>query len=400
MIKVLIFDATWLENIYSGIRLSFLDTASIAVTVAVELAAIFCVIKLIQLAAKIMSDNQMGGYGGIDILEIIRPLVLFFIIQAFPIVVGPLDTLCNSVSTALSFDAAKVTYNNSAALNRIRESNLKLIQIQDGQNGNTFNSGNYGNEIRQGASGGVSTDPAMDMGKSLQENLANEKVRQKKATWLEKTWSTLTTNPITGLVNWISNMILGYDLFDSNGTGIFGVLFSGIMAIVNWIVTLLFDLEKIIMYAMSNFYLSFLVFLGPLAFAFSILDNWSKAYLTWIATYIEVSLWKVGIAVISKCTQLAAVSIYDSIKATSFPTLDGAIAQLLVGKETIELFFTMIAFICGYKCLKKVPQLVHMGIAISSEAGSGDAGGGGVAAAAGKAANTATDIGTRFIAPH
>lgn len=360
---VLSANSGWLENIFSGIRITFQDASEVSVVVAVELAAIFCVIKLVGLASKIMSDNQMGGYGSIDVNEIIRPLVLFFLVQAFVSIVVPLDTVCDTLSTKLAGDAKKVQYDPSRVRDVVNESIRKVKELEIGLSSENPSMGAHGlitSGISPGSAASSPTLPTQSAGRGGGGGAVGAVLKA------------ISIGSPVGLFAELVNGVFGIFGQDpvfqktDDGVSLFGSFAGVIATLFYWLGQIFFYVERIIVYAMSNIYLAFLAFFGPLAFAFSIMDKWSQSYLTWIATYIEVSMWKVGVSVIEKAVNIAASCVATQTFDTSF----GSGEQMFfffVGNAGTEKVLVAIVFFCGLKCLKSLPAMIHMAIAITGE---------------------------------
>lgn len=332
-------DSGWLEQIMYGIRTCIIESSELSVMIATELAAIFCIAKLISLSQKIMSDNQMGGFGSIDLPEILVPLILFFCVQNFTTILRPLDDVCSKVSTALAKQAESINYEPDEFVKKVGDG----IKKTDGE----INKEPDGDDSKQNTSGD----------------------------FLGKLWNTIVKlSPLDKLA---------------------AFAFQGIEVVICWIIDRIFEIERYVMVIYTNVHLSFLAFIGPLTFAFSIFEKWRNAYMAWISTFIEVSLWKIGISLVVMCVAIAnsEIQINSDAMTTSLGEISFGNLTTSGTAAMLEAFWSVVVSIAGIKCLKRVPALIHMALNLSPEAGNSDSGGGNFAGAAGGAASAAARVG-------
>lgn len=325
-------ESGWFEKIMTAARLEMIELSSITSVIATEVAAVFCIIYLISLAKDIMSDSQAGGFGSIELTNLLIPLVMFFIVQNFTKVLTPLNNITNKVVSVITNEAEKISDNPNTFLEAI---------INDTD------------EVAGGEKG------------ELVEILENDKK---------------THALFRGLMSRLHPGMKLLKDFNAWGFKMLEGLFCGV-------INFLFDIEKYIMTVYTNIHLAFLCFLGPLAFAFSILPNWRNAYKSWIASFIEVSFWKLGIAIIVMFVSLVRATVANS----SEPAMYLKVGTIVIDSEAMfKAIWSAVVSWAGYKCLKNVPSLIHLAIQLSSEAASSNSGGGAIAGAIGGALATAT----------
>jgi hypothetical protein len=371
---ILPLEAGWMETIYGGVRISMINAASISVIVGTELAAIFCVVKLVGIASDIMGDSKGSGFGTVDVREMLRPLVLFFCIQAFSFILGALDTTCGGITNALSADAAKVKYDATSHYKAVGD---ELLLADKLKNGKSIRSAvDMKQNFSRGGKGDISEALSQQYGAMASKQEQEEETKTKH-------------NDFFG---WIFDKIMDF-VVGAQPFAIGSTVVVPLLALISWIMDFLFTCETWLMYALSNIYLSFLAFVGPIVLAFSILDNWQKAWMTWVATYIEISLWKFGIALILKCTELAkSVAGYY---ITPDATIDsfGKLGATLLGSTSLMMFVVMIISWAGLRCLRNVPAMVHMAMNLGGNSSGLDSGGGAVVGVAKNAASKAVEVG-------
>ena len=372
LLLLLPLEAGWMEVIYGGVRLSMINAASISIIIGTELAAIFCVVKLVGIASDIMGDSKGAGFGTVDVREMLRPLVLFFCIQAFSLILGALDTTCGGITNALSSDAANIRYDSSAHYKAIKDELLLESKLKNGENVRSIV--DMKQSFFNGGKDNVSGLFSQEYG--LMESRQEKELEDKHKSFFG--W----------LFDKIGEFIIGAQPFAIGGS-----IIPALLAIISWVMDFLFICETWLMYALSNIYLSFLAFVGPIVLAFSILDNWQKAWMTWVATYIEISLWKLGIALIMKCTELAkSVADYYITQDATFEKFGTVLANML-GPTSIMLFVTLIISWAGIRCLRNVPAMVHMAMNLGGSSSGLDSVGGAVVGVAKSAATQAVQVG-------
>lgn len=387
----------WLETSFEAIKTMMLASSSLTSIVATELAAIFCIIKLVGITKDIMSDNQMGGFGAVDLPEIIRPIVLFLCIQGFAWIIQPLDTTCTALANSLEVTVSKLSVMSPSELLAVVVESTATVDNADvsrdmatgrkQSGGNNYVSTNPPNsvELQPGATEGTDQNSwgtgqipsfggGSTSGSSTQTSQSSFKSTMKKVG--ETAWN-VGASLVSGVLTGIMQIFIEPRK----------VLEDMLAEVISWVICQLFELERFVMYVMANIYLTFLAFFGPLAFAFSILDNWKSAWVSWIGTYIEVSLWKVGISIVTMTVKLAmqGAQYVSDLNAgwVSFPPKDlmgifhnaGTVLERGLGASTTLIFS---AFICiaGMRAIRQVPRLVHVGLQLSAEAGSSDNAGG------------------------
>ena len=325
----------WFATLFQSIRANMTNIASTSAQVATELACIFIIINLVKLARTIMSDNQMGGMGGIDVAEIIRPIVFLMIIQSFSSILGGFDTTVQTVTDNLLDSSKNVTYDYAAGLSDIG-------------NDSTKNTGNI-----------------FDFFKNL--------------------------NPVDYLEKKFLELI-GFD--DNQIARILDPSNSVLTLLVEAGVGFLAWIEKWIMRVMMQMYLGLLAVTGPIVFAFSILDGWKDAWKTWLGTYIEVCFWGFAIEIIVLIGNVAHAAIAVEFAKNS-PGAYDLVGQFKTMFNSFGASWIHVAIsICVFKALKQVPSLVHMALGLGSGSGTDGAGGTttAMASSAARAAKTAVGI--------
>lgn len=243
-------ESGWVSAMMSAIRTDMTSMSSVTVQVATELACLFIIINLVSIAKEIMADNQMGGYGGIDVAKIYRPIVILVLIESFTPIIQTFDTTVQNVSDKMTLEASKFDY-------------------------------------------------------SSVYNMKDEVKKEEEQGLIEK-----FTKWVRGEYSFISDMSTSALEFFGISKKVVGHPCSSLLAcIIEAIVGFLVFLEKWIMRCMTHLYLCILSVMGPIVFAFSILPTWENIWKNWLGTYIEVSLWVFTIELLLYITSLSQTAI-------------------------------------------------------------------------------------------
>ena len=288
---------------------SMIQVASATAQVATELACLFIIINLVSIAKEIMSDNQIGGYGGLDVTILIRPIVFLMLIESFAPIIKTFDTTVQTVTDKMVTETNAMPY---SFLDNLKE------QTKDD-------------------SGQVKNKSLIDIAIGL------------------FTGSTSIVQDVSsGVLQFfgISKAFVGHP-----GTAMLAVIIEAIVGFLAF-------LEKWVMRCMTHIYLCLLAVMGPIAFAFSILKQWENSWKTWLGTYIEVSLWGFMIELILYLVGLSQSAIEETF------VFNGS-TNLWDFKSMGAIWIHVALSICTLRMLKQVPSLTHSILGLGSGGGDG-----------------------------
>ena len=413
--KTTIDPGGWAGRYFTAIRQQSIEHAGVISSLAMTLACIFITFLFIKMYYDIASDEQQGGFGGIRIWDILRPLVYLLFIASFSTWVGWLDTICNTVSASLianmnasakAVDADvmskleeledEINKSNSQIMREAKQQaeqqvgrnydeNLKAIrklinENSDGTLNDAYNatvnskgeieftgSGFSGNSkkiytveelmghINGNEAQATLTEAIQDqakMGQIRQESESLQKETKKWGKWLRKGGSVLGSN-----VTWLYNVMF------------------------------------VIMMAFSDILLCLLIIFGPITCALSILPPWRQNFTKWIGNYIEISMWKPIAAAVTWVTLQARSAIGTmGLKAVNY----GVNLTSEAGKGTIlgALGVEALIMVAGIFAILQVPGIANTILSLgtmSPELG------GAASAPAGKAMGAGKTLGGKAI---
>lgn len=437
----------WASRYFSAVRKTAISTAGTITSGALAIAGVLTAIYLVKLYYDMASDEKNGGFGGVPLWDVLRPVFLMIIISSSSLILGTIDGFTNSLSSALvssinkgqefvikrekeltddAKNELKGKYNSrykkaradaEAALNINRkdiESKLSDIMKTAGVEDT------YKITIRQEKTGEIvsgrnaagyysyaKTKPVSDT--TLVTNTA--KMRRKLVTGgIFGTSYAKELDEDTRDALWESYeaLIKDLELLDvetrkniraSNKKERFLRRF-GVLSIGDLVVEffeLLFNIVFNITMVFADVLLCLLAIFFPLVVAFSIVPSWKGSLMQWFGKYIEISMWKpvaAGICYIIGTAQSA-------VRIGAIKSLDGAqsAAASFSGSQFGVAIASLLIVYAGIKCFWKVPSIAttifNLGGGALSDFGSmaGAAAMSG-AQALGKAAKTATSPAT------
>lgn len=299
----------WVTMMMNAIRTNVIKTSSATALIAEELACLFIIFNLVGIAKEIMSDNQAGGFGGIDVTRLIRPIVFLMLIESFKPIISTFDTTVSSVTNRM------VTATNA----------MPYTFVDD-----------------------------------LNDETKDDGVQTKNKSLIDMVIGFFTGS--SSIVNDVSTGVL--EFFGVSKAFVGHPISSTLAAMIEAIVGFLAFLEKWIMRCMTHIYLCLLAIMGPIAFAFSILKPWENAWKTWLGTYIEVSLWGFMIELILYIVNLSQSSI--DITFAELGTM-----SIWDGQSMGAVWIHTALSVCVLRMLKQVPSLTHSILGLGSGGGDG-----------------------------
>lgn len=289
------------------LRKSFLQTGTgNSSAVAIILAGLLLIISMLRIAYNLMSDEQNGGFGGLRMWEVLRPIVICVIIMNF-------STFLEVFDGTVSYVAKNVYYLHKndelhaegdelmqESLERINqkeyeiEKSLRILEdiTPDSQRDSI-----------------VSKFEAYRTGAGSKVNGHTKASAYKLADKLAEAYQTST------------------DKAEGHKKG-----FSGIFI---WACHTIYHLLFLLIQGMAEIILCVMAVLGPFVFALSIPQSWKDLPLKWIGSYIEVSLWKVVACIIDFVVTHIQSGIFISKKND---------IKILMDRMTNDVFSTDISY--------------------------------------------------------
>lgn len=382
----------WAADFFTAIRVKCIAHAGVISSLAISLACVFIAFKLIRMYYDLVSDEQAGGFAGIRMWDILRPIVLLLLTMTVGTWLPWLDSICNTVSSSLVANMNNTTNEIDA------KTAARLDELQDEINKNDAQV--YEDAVAAAASAsGINSDKELQnliknqedrtrentqnllSGDSIQSLLpsdahspyigANGNVKYKTGLGVYERTHEITLDELAKMKNGdIANRELieaqqnqintykstrddyvkqhkemkKWSRWLNSGSSIIGTVF-------NWF----FNLSFVVMMAFADIMLCMLAMFGPLALAMSILEPWKQSFTSWIGHYVEVSLWKpVGAAI---CwiimTMKSAVGSLGLAAATGVTATAGKATILgAIGAECLILF-------AGWMAMFQVPSITN-----------------------------------------
>lgn len=386
----------WAEVYFSSLRADAIKTSGSVVGAALSLAGILTAITLIKMYYDMASDEKNGGFGGISLWEVLRPIVLMIVIASSSFIIGAIDGITNSLSGALvsNINTAQV-YSRKAVEDKMAKAKENL---RDG-----FETTAEAAAKRAEKALGYTRDSLNNVIKKFQENLGmdtkdwTKKVQSSEIESQTEIRSTYGTSTITHYKTYDYNVVRlkenavrrnikkkykekeaaeQLDLYREylqdlenldeetkrqrdliiREQRLVNILSSDSIGILEEIVVILFNIVFNLTMIFADVMLCLLAIFFPVVVAFSIIPTWKGSLMNWIGKYIEVSMWKpiaAGVCWIVGTAQIAAqTGALQAVKE----------AQLTVGGEKYGsvlgcLTATVIILYAGIKCFWKVPSI-------------------------------------------
>ncbi len=371
----------WADQFFAAIRQKSIAHASVITSIATSLACIFIAFKFIKMYYDLVSDEQSGGFGGVRMWDILRPLTILIMTMTFGTWLPWLDSACSAISSSLT---ATLNKNSLESEQKLEE---QLMKYQDEINKDMATKWEESIDEATKSTGTSATQATMTirsmakdiLGDEYTENakyymedntlvkeyvigrsanttkqtfslddLANSKDSVKVSQYLSKMNNEQEKlNEVTQMTNDIyasKTQLKKFLRWANKGGSLVGTIFK-------W----LFNIIFVVMMAFADLMLCLLAIFGPLAAAISILDPWKQSFSSWMGHYIEVSLWKpIGAAICwvvstvnSSVGELGITQALGMTPEAGKATLLGAVgAQCLI-------------FFAGLMAMTNVPSLTN-----------------------------------------
>lgn len=366
------------------VRRSIIGLSDKVLPVFMMIAGCFLVIYLVKIAHDLMSDEQNGGIGGVSFKELIRPFIIFFLIQVSP-------------TAMLAFDDGIMTI-NSAIMNEIQEDKaaallaqtilsadeeiIKLKQFQEelkngkaldyyAKNNNlTKEEKDYLSKTKTGVAGWLQdiskeSDEAMELRRDYRNWLKTTKSAVSK--WLSRLQREKNQPEIGALgqaagIGAFTGALGTWFMTKGTAAGIAaaGILTALMLAPSTWIALapLVFSFCYNMMVIFSNISLAVLGFMFPFTAALSILPQFKNGLLTVISAYVQISFWGVVITLIRFIASTSVANILSNNIAKAQSTVDIIIkGENATSSNSGSLWNVVLIYIAAICCIFFVPKL-------------------------------------------
>lgn len=424
LFSILAVSDKWFFDIFQSIREDQLSTMnSDYLETMIILAAIIIAFKLIKLSYTIMSDEQNGGFGGISMWEVLRPIVVLMLLINCSFILSIIDGTCNMISTALVNDSGYTNVGNKVAIvinnidkyeskngnnlnsffGRSREARLNTRQLID--TANTIINNAYSgagitlsqdkNVIKRDS---IYTNPFYDP-ETTNNYFSTVKVFDKHSPYLTEARAKLDSLPAESRAS-VEGAIKALETSEKYGENkISDDFFKMISAnagaqksaqkattLMAEIVFWLFDVLFAVMMAFAEIFLMIMAMMLPVTLTLSLFDKWKDSFSSWAGRYIEISLWKVVGALICVATVNAKESAVTFVAKSSKNAIENYMnmqsnfsTEELISMESALIICTCIG-LAGIISLISIPSITNTAISLSSESAvSGAETGGGTA---------------------
>ena len=432
LFSVLAVSDKWFFDVFQAIRVKQMAAMnSDYLQVMIILASIIIAFKLIKLSYTIMSDEQNGGFGGISMWEVLRPLVVLVLIINCSFVTNLIDGTCNMVSTALV---------NDTGYTRIKEDLGKTID--DAESWFDKNKDDIKETAQKAwnekalAQGGLSTNDALAAAKGSADNkiYAENKSKQRvesaydaierefKKAGVQAPSRTKDQLNYAGYELKSGKVFMIYDTIKvynpafaseakklraglsaesqtiidqalktietggKEGTGftdqILDVAAANVGAskrlqkettIMASITLWLFDMLFTVMMAFSEIFLMIMAVMLPITLTLSLFDKWKDSFSSWAGRYIEISLWKLTGALIVVAVSKAKAAVLEFTRDSSMTALDNLtdFTKDFSSSDIIAMDSALIIITCigiaGIISLISIPSITNTAISLSTE---------------------------------
>ena len=314
-------------NSFEAVRMSAAKMGGTISTVALVLGCFFFGIRMIKMYYDIVSDEQHGGFGGIRVMDVLRPILILLLIAGYSqVVVRPVDALANIASSvvggtnSIGFSAGT---NKLKGMFRDAKDAYKTAKNEDMGQDNPENEPSLG----------------FDPGEKQKENM------------------------LTRIFGGVTHV---YDTITIFAKGIVAGTAKAAGTLVDTLMIWFFSIMATVVRILSDIMLTILVMIGPLMLAFSVFDKWKDYPFTFIGQYIQFSLWKPIVGLVSFATMNVNDAVGD-ILATGLADLSGfGTFTATIGAFMGAIGETAIIVFAGIQTLKQVPTIANAIVNLAS----------------------------------
>lgn len=414
----------WLSDIVAIERANLVGHASAFGSLCITIASVILAFKMLRMYYMIASDEQNGGFGGVSLKEIFRPLLIFFLLFNISPLMSLVDTSVNYVSaaasgivsldtnvdfSALKDDAGKTSRTESEELAEWRkqlqeaykrnpefmkalndvvdlEKNLYTTQTRP------FSTQSV--EIRAGRSEDDIISEFFGNSYVLQSRLKDPAYHVKDDSGDERAFSENDDGALTAeqaelyrdAINKLNTMRDSYkegvkDLKRADRRAKRGI------GLVNKIVSLIFTLGGGLLLGFAEIMLAMFGMFAPLVLTLSLIDKWKDAFWGLLAKYFEISMWKpialfmIHIITVARTTlnkEFANQIVAGALSVASGNAEEDAAMQQTINASGLAIGNIMICLI-GIYSIFKVPSIATQVMNLGTGGAAGDMAGAGMA---------------------
>ena len=414
----------WLSDIVAIERANLVGHASAFGSLCITIASVILAFKMLRMYYMIASDEQNGGFGGVSLKEIFRPLLIFFLLFNISPLMSLVDTSVNYVSaaasgivsldtnvdfSALKDDAGKTSRTESEELAEWRkqlqeaykrnpefmkalndvvdlEKNLYTTQTRP------FSTQSV--EIRAGRSEDDIISEFFGNSYVLQSRLKDPAYHVKDDSGDERAFSENDDGALTAeqaelyrdAINKLNTMRDSYkegvkDLNRADRRAKRGI------GLVNKIVSLIFTLGGGLLLGFAEIMLAMFGMFAPLVLTLSLIDKWKDAFWGLLAKYFEISMWKpialfmIHIITVARTTlnkEFANQIVAGALSVASGNAEEDAAMQQTINASGLAIGNIMICLI-GIYSIFKVPSIATQVMNLGTGGAAGDMAGAGMA---------------------
>lgn len=316
-------------NMFEATRMSTAQMGGTISSAALMLGCFFFGFNLLKIYHDIVSDEQHGGFGGIQLWQVLRPIIVLLLISGYSqVVVRPVDSLASWSSSLI---ATGGDFSDGLA-------KLKTLLNSDDK----------------------------------KDNKPSEETDDDTAAAVGPIGRFLNDSPVWAVFKKIQNWSKGLLEGTAKACG----------TIIDTLLIWIFNLFANVVQIFSDVMLNLLVLIGPLMMAFSVLEHWRGYTFTFIGQYVQFSLWKPIVGAI--CWSVTNVrGMYGNVIAES---IEGSSGWNLIPVVLGAIATTAIICFAGIQILKQTPGIANALVSLASGISAPIEGAGGAGAAAAGAA--------------
>lgn len=379
-------DKGWFYTMFSVIRGRAIGIASASTALAMGIAALIVVLRMIRISYDAMSDEQQSGFGGIKLWDVFRPMLILLLIQGCTLWVGALDSVTNAVTMSVSgsVDAIgdKATIVRAVTADEQMKDSFSMKEVEAAK---ARASSDYQRKLAEIKA------RAPKWGEFVEwfDDLANvEEAQEKRA--IRDYLSGVSEDPdksgraIRAAVNNYVNATK-HTTQDDAGNYVIDIHDENIIPMICcW----LYDNFYIVVQCIAEIILMILAMCSPWVLVISLLEPWKHAIVAFITAYVQVSFWKVVAAMINLATISFRKTAVTFAMREGAAQMQGAINGIVPPNTTgAAIVLSAIVSVAGLFCLLKVQDITAAIIPSASSVGSASGGGQTATGAAGAPVN-------------
>lgn len=307
-------EPSYIVTKFSGIRLFLMNYSERFIPLLTVIGCFLCAYNLIKLAVEITDDERAGGFGSIQVQEIIRPVILLLCISLSPFIIKATDAVCRTfVFTTESVIYAKDSHNLSEDNN---------VQFADNQYNMVHD--NYAELVKNDESGTKKISRFEEQYQAAQSFKETDKSRY--------------VSVVTGIISDINDET-SKKLNNGKGGSIVMAALSGLL---NLLAKVLWVVYRLLYFILSQIYLCIMALFFPFVLCFSIITPFRDNLKNFFPRYLNIWFWQVIITII--------ICLYDVIEKVLVSGVDVGVGGLLA-------LIVTLAFI---NIIKKTPELTSL----------------------------------------